>query len=161
MSVKPSSASKPKDNVVAHDKNQKGKSNGKVNNGRCWHGIKCKQLREGYCRFIHSKEDLAQFPRKPKALRNDKPKPIPEKPKQIQPRTLQPIEPKLVRACKVCFIAFDTDNHFPLMISQCGHTFCKACCVLLEKCPTCRSVVDQSKVFKNYELLDNSEKTGE
>jgi tetratricopeptide (TPR) repeat protein len=56
--------------------------------------------------------------------------------------------------CKICLEHFNILNKLPMVLSNCGHTFCQSCLLSLKifACPTCRTIIDGTN--KNYELLD-------
>lgn len=67
--------------------------------------------------------------------------------------------------CQVCLIPYDTEDHRPLLLPACGHTFCASCLGCLHRqgktsCPKCRkdgAVKPISSLPVNYSLLDIAE----
>ena len=58
--------------------------------------------------------------------------------------------------CEVCFEFFNSSEHQPVIIMQCGHTFCLKCVEELKKyenkCPKDREMITNQK--PNYALID-------
>ena len=58
--------------------------------------------------------------------------------------------------CKICLEDFNNSNHKPIIVMQCGHTFCLECVKQLKKqefiCPNDREPITNQK--PNYALLD-------
>jgi len=64
--------------------------------------------------------------------------------------------------CVVCIHEYDTHTgaaHTPLVLGQCGHTFCAHCVARIKgldgsvKCPTCRAVSREDVIKKNNALV--------
>lgn len=52
--------------------------------------------------------------------------------------------------CSICH----TDGSFPMMITNCGHTFCEECLENVESCPVCRMNFHSFDLQPNYALVD-------
>ena len=59
-------------------------------------------------------------------------------------------------ACDICFNNYDLNQHKPVIVMQCGHTYCDRCCAYLKihdyRCPKDREPITNQK--PNYALLD-------
>ncbi len=58
--------------------------------------------------------------------------------------------------CAICFFKYNTENRYPHVLGECGHTFCKECIdkIQTSRCPTCQTPILISKTVKNYTLID-------
>lgn len=71
-------------------------------------------------------------------------------------------EDRLQLACQVCLSQYDPQDHRPLLLPACGHTFCAFCVEHLQRqgkrcCPKCRkdgAVQPVTSLPVNYSLLD-------
>lgn len=62
---------------------------------------------------------------------------------------------KTIITCPIGFESYDDNEHKPLSLDNCGHTFCKKCLSMIENsksCPQCRAQFKKTNV--NYALLD-------
>ena len=62
---------------------------------------------------------------------------------------------KTIITCPIGFESYDDNEHKPLSLDNCGHTFCKKCLSMIENsksCPQCRTQFKKTNV--NYALLD-------
>ena len=55
--------------------------------------------------------------------------------------------------CSIC----QTEEHFPMMITNCGHTFCEDCLLNVESCPVCRMKFRQTDLQPNYILTSDKQ----
>jgi tetratricopeptide (TPR) repeat protein len=57
--------------------------------------------------------------------------------------------------CKICFLTYNDSNNKPVIITDCGHSFCETCINNLENklCPICRSSIN--KTIINYDILES------
>lgn len=82
-----------------------------------------------------------------------------ENPNKLPPKPTMVI--KIARKCKICYGAYDYEDHFPMMLGGCGHTFCKECTKPLDKCPLCKLRIESDALIKNYEVLELEEEEQE
>lgn len=67
------------------------------------------------------------------------------------------------KACSVCLNPWDREDHLPVALPACGHSFCRNCLVVMYRndecirCPTCRKVykdIRPEDLPPNFALLD-------
>jgi hypothetical protein len=64
-------------------------------------------------------------------------------------------------SCPICFESYDFKLHRPLLLPECGHTFCKACLQSKQQCPDDRSTIRPGKLPTNMLALRSIEFRGE
>jgi hypothetical protein len=58
--------------------------------------------------------------------------------------------------CTVCYLIYDNNERFPMILVPCGHSICKECTQLMNSltriCPFCRE--RSQMTLKNYQLVE-------
>lgn len=53
--------------------------------------------------------------------------------------------------CPICYVAMIPPSHTPMIITECGHTFCQQCIATMHQCPLCKK--EFTNTIKNILIL--------
>lgn len=61
-------------------------------------------------------------------------------------------------SCANCHIGYDDGEHFPTMLGNCGHTFCRKCCNTLSNCSNCKFKINKNNLKENMAVFEEVSK---
>lgn len=56
-------------------------------------------------------------------------------------------------SCNHCHSQYNDGERFPMMLANCGHTFCRKCCLSMDVCPSCKFKINKNNLKQNMAVF--------